>query len=226
VKKLLIFIFFAFGLTRASSQDSTQIHNIPARWYQSTIFKTAAAPVLLMGYGVSVLNVHGWPVSSTQAQGYMVKTFPGFHTHVDDFLAFSPAALALGLKLSGVKTRDNLTDGFFIYAISFALSEGIVQGLKYSTRELRPDGSDFQSFPSAHTAISFAGAEFVHQEYIDQSPWISIGGYGLAITTGAFRMMNNKHWLSDVAFGAGVGILSTKLIYLLYPKIKRVVQRR
>jgi membrane-associated phospholipid phosphatase len=33
-------------------------------------------------------------------------------------------------------------------------------------------------------------------------------------------MYNNKHWLNDVAAGAGVGILSTRLAYWLYPKLK------
>jgi membrane-associated phospholipid phosphatase len=37
------------------------------------------------------------------------------------------------------------------------------------------------------------------------------------------RLYNKKHWLSDVVGGAGVGILSTKLSYLLYPKIKQLI---
>ena len=30
-------------------------------------------------------------------------------------------------------------------------------------------------------------------------------------------MYNNRHWLTDVAAGAGIGILSTKIAYWLYP---------
>jgi membrane-associated phospholipid phosphatase len=48
-----------------------------------------------------------------------------------------------------------------------------------------------------------------------------VAGYAVAFTTGYLRMYNNKHWLSDVVAGAGVGILSTDLAYFLYPKIKK-----
>lgn len=61
------------------------------------------------------------------------------------------------------------------------------------------------------------GAEFLRQEYKDISPWYGIGGYVIAAGTGAFRVYNNKHWLGDVFFGAGLGMLCTKLAYHLYP---------
>ena len=43
----------------------------------------------------------------------------------------------------------------------------------------------------------------------------------MATTTAYLRMQNNKHWLSDVVAGAGIGIASTKLAYWLYPKLQR-----
>lgn len=55
------------------------------------------------------------------------------------------------------------------------------------------------------------------QEYKDKSIWYGISGYLVATGTGVFRMYNNKHWLTDVAMGAGIGILSTKAAYWLYP---------
>ena len=51
-------------------------------------------------------------------------------------------------------------------------------------------------------------------------PWIGVAGYAVAAGTGFLRMYNNKHWLNDVIAGAGVGILSTRLSYWLYPKLK------
>ena len=51
------------------------------------------------------------------------------------------------------------------------------------------------------------------KEYGDRSPWIGIGAYTVASATGIMRMANNKHWLSDVLMGAGIGILSTELGY-------------
>ena len=48
-----------------------------------------------------------------------------------------------------------------------------------------------------------------------RSPWYSIGAYTAATLTGLSRQMNNKHWLSDVLVGAGIGILSTEVGYYL-----------
>jgi membrane-associated phospholipid phosphatase len=57
-------------------------------------------------------------------------------------------------------------------------------------------------------------------QYGDQSVWYTIGGYTVATATGTFRMLNNRHWLSDVLVGAGIGILSAKASYIIYPWIK------
>lgn len=88
---------------------------------------------------------------------------------------------------------------------------------------MRPNGSGFNSFPSGHTANVFASAEFLNQEYKDIHPWIGYAGYTVATATGILRMYNNKHWLSDVVAGAGFGILSTKVSYLIYPKLKQLI---
>ena len=46
------------------------------------------------------------------------------------------------------------------------------------------------------------------------SPWISVGGYVVATTVGVSRILNNRHWISDVLAGAGIGILSVEFGYL------------
>jgi hypothetical protein len=48
-----------------------------------------------------------------------------------------------------------------------------------------------------------------------RSPWYSIAGYGVATATGIMRVLNNRHWVSDVMSGAGIGIMSTELAYAL-----------
>jgi len=219
---LLVFAWYS-GYAQVDSVKNDNINS--QKWYKSTVFKTITAPALLMGYGISVSGENGFPYSSKQVQVATAKTFPRFKTGIDDYLAFSTPALALGLKLSGVKTEHNLLDGFLLYAFSFGLSEGIVEGLKYTVHEIRPDHSDNLSFPSAHTSAAFAGAEFLHQEYINQSGWYSAAGYTLGAATGTLRILNDKHWLSDVLVGAGIGILSTKIVYLAYPAIKKKLKR-
>lgn len=59
-------------------------------------------------------------------------------------------------------------------------------------------------------------ATILHKEYgLTRSLWYSVGGYAVATGIGAFRVMNNRHWVSDVMMGAGIGILSTELGYAL-----------
>ncbi len=90
---------------------------------------------------------------------------------------------------------------------------GIVSGLKYSTKQMRPDNSKANSFPSGHTAQAFAAASFLSLEYQSRFHWIPYVSYGLASGVGLLRMANNRHYVSDVLMGAGIGILSTRLVY-------------
>ena len=93
-------------------------------------------------------------------------------------------------------------------------------GIKKASHRLRPDGSNYYSFPSGHTANAFLGAEFMAQELGDKSIAYSAIGYSFATATGILRMYNRDHWFSDVVAGAGFGILSAKAAYLLYPYIR------
>lgn len=92
-----------------------------------------------------------------------------------------------------------------------------IYSIKNLTKVERPDGSAKNSFPSGHTATAFMGAEFLWQEYKEISPWYGIAGYLVASGTGAFRIYNNRHWLTDVVAGAGIGMLSAKAAYWINP---------
>ena len=88
-----------------------------------------------------------------------------------------------------------------------------VFSLKSVTREPRPDGSSNNSFPSGHTAQAFAAATFLNEEYKDRFHWMPYAAYGLASGVGMLRIANNRHYVSDVLMGAGLGILSMKVAY-------------
>ncbi|MCK7553637.1 phosphatase PAP2 family protein [Chitinophaga sedimenti] len=141
-------------------------------------------------------------------------------TKIDNILQFTPAASTFLLGIAGVKGKNNFRDRAMIYGMSMMIMNATVFTTKRLTQQHRPDGSNFSSFPSGHTANAFAGAEFMRREYADVSPLYGIAGYAVAATTGYLRIRNNKHWFSDVVAGAGVGILSTDLAYYLYPRIK------
>lgn len=140
---------------------------------------------------------------------------PGFHYSYDDYLQYAPAALTLGLKACGYESRSGWGRMIVSDAFSAAIMAGAVNGLKYSVGRLRPDGSRRNSFPSGHTATAFMTATMLHKEYGWRSPWFSIGGYTAAAVTGVSRILNNRHWLSDVIAGGAIGIGSVHLGYFI-----------
>ena len=144
---------------------------------------------------------------------------PGFHYSYDDYLQYAPAALTLGLKACGYESRSGWGRMIVSDAFSAAIMAGAVNGLKYSVGRLRPDGSRRNSFPSGHTATAFMTATMLHKEYGWRSPWFSIGGYTAAAVTGVSRILNNRHWLSDVIAGGAIGIGSVHLGYFITDRI-------
>jgi membrane-associated phospholipid phosphatase len=81
------------------------------------------------------------------------------------------------------------------------VDEVFVQGLKYSVRRTRPNGSHY-SFPSGHSAASFAMAAVLerHLGYRFAWPTVAVAAY-----VGTSRLHDNVHFLSDVVFGAALG---------------------
>ncbi len=166
-----------------------------------------AVPLILGGAVVSLYDTDFRRLRN----GY-VKSF---HHDYDDYLQYAPAALLVGMKACGVESRSSWGRMLVSDAFSAGLMAAAVNSLKYSFRVMRPDGSTRNSFPSGHTATAFMTATMLHKEYGHRSPWYSIGGYTLATLTGVTRQLNNRHWMSDVMVGAGIGILATEFGYFL-----------
>lgn len=145
---------------------------------------------------------------------------------IDDFSQYAPMVATYGLKLCGVKGKHGYGDLAIILGTAYALMGITVNTLKSTTRVMRPDNTSRNSFPSGHTATAFMGAELLRREYWEVSPWIGVTGYAVAAGTGFFRMYNNRHWLTDVIAGAGVGILSVEAAYWLYPVISKTFFRK
>ena len=143
-----------------------------------------------------------------------IRLIDHFHSEVDNYTQFTGIALTAGLKLAGVEGRSSWPRLFASSLASYAVMAGFVNGIKYTAKEERPDYSTHNSWPSGHTATAFVGATILHKEYgLTRSPWYSIAGYTVATATGVMRVLNNRHWISDVLSGAGIGILSTELAY-------------
>jgi hypothetical protein len=139
-----------------------------------------------------------------------------FKTGIDDYSQFFGPAMVVGLKLGGYEGRSDWPRLLASAGMSYGIMALLVNGIKYTAKEMRPDGSSANSWPSGHTATAFVGATLLHKEYgLTRSPWFSVAGYGVAAATGVMRVLNNRHWVSDVMSGAGIGIMSAELGYAL-----------
>ena len=139
-----------------------------------------------------------------------------FKTGIDDYTQFFGPAAVVGLKLGGYEGRSDWPRLLANAGMSYGIMALLVNTIKNTAKEMRPDGSTANSWPSGHTATAFVGATMLHKEYgLTRSPWFSVAGYGVATATGVMRVLNNRHWISDVLSGAGIGIMSTELGYAL-----------
>ena len=173
------------------------------------------------------LFVAGWAVKGDKAMFRVnqkaesggkknTQLLTDFKTGIDDYTQFFGPAMVVGLKLGGYEGRSDWPRLLASAGMSYAIMAGFVNGIKYTAKEMRPDGSTANSWPSGHTATAFVGASLLHKEYgLTRSPWWSVAGYGVATATGVMRVLNNRHWISDVMSGAGIGIMSTELGYAL-----------
>jgi hypothetical protein len=183
--------------------------------------KQLIIPAALIGFGVIGINSDQLKYFNSEISEEVVEHIDKQIT-IDDFSQYVPAASVYALGAFGIKGKNNIKDKSIILATSFLLMTVTVTGLKSVAKVERPDGTSNNSFPSGHTATAFMGAEFLYQEYKDVSVWYGISGYAVATFTGAFRMYNNRHWLTDVVAGAGIGILSAKAGYWLFPTVNKL----
>ena len=200
-----------------SAEKKLQIQDLPVRKNYLTA-KSVLIPVTLVEYGFSSLKSDELRDLNKKISEEVTEDASGFKTRVDDYLKYAPAASVYLLNAVGIKGKHRILDRTIILAMSSILSAQIVTAIKHATHQLRPDNSTYNSFPSGHTTTAFVGAEMMNQEFGWRSPWYSVAGYTLATGTAFLRIMNNRHWLSDVVAGAGIGMLSTKISYWLYNK--------
>jgi len=227
---LSIFILISVcGKLSAQNNDSIQIQEIKkdstavlSTEKNTLSYKKLIIPAALIGYGVASLSVKGLKQLNFSTRDEINEHQPD-HIKLDNYSQFATAVLVYGLHVAGVQGKHNFRDRSIIYATSMLITSAFVIPLKHIAKEERPDFSNNLSFPSGHTAIAFASAQFMFREYKDTNFLLGISGYSLAVFTGVYRMLNDKHWFGDVVGGAGFGILSTELAYWLFPKINNLL---
>jgi len=89
------------------------------------------------------------------------------------------------------------------------LTQGMTQLVKRTVQRTRPDGSSRSSFPSGHASGTFATATVLQRHY----GWkVGVPAYVVASYVAASRLSENKHFLSDVAFGAALGLAAGRTV--------------
>lgn len=208
-----------FSTIEAQVTDSLKVEDKP----KLVTFIPAAAEVT---YGFVALNTNALRRVDDYIHKRINRDNHSFYTTADDYLRYVPALAVYGLDLFGVEGKHNFRDKTTVLLIAGAVNSGVITALKASSNRMRPNRLNDYSFPSGHAATAFASAEFLRQEYGDVSVWYTIGGYGIATTTAVLRLYKNYHWFSDVVAGAGIGILSTKFAYLVYPAVERALFKK
>lgn len=138
--------------------------------------------------------------------------------HIDDYIQYLPVVAYAGLGLAGVKARHSFKERLAVGLTTYVAMAALVNTIKYTVRETRPDSPARNSFPSGHTATVFTGAELIRMEY---STGVGIAAYTVATGVAFLRLYNGRHWLNDVLAGAGIGILSARIGYWMLPLYRK-----
>ncbi len=203
----------------STPQDEMTLHLddvTPKKGFFNSSYSKFIIPTTLITYGVLTRtnkSLRNLDLSTNNEVGEHISKKNPF----DNYIQFAPAVAVYGLDFAGVKAKHNFRDRTLVMATAYLIMGTTVATMKTTTHIERPNGSNDNSFPSGHTATAFVGAHILFMEYKDVSPWIGIGGYTVATATATMRILNKKHWISDVVTGAGIGLLSAELGYILLP---------
>ncbi len=83
-------------------------------------------------------------------------------------------------------------------------------------RGFEGSGQDYRSAPSGHATVAFAFATAMTAEVARSAPRaaraVGLTTFGLAGLTSWQRMHDDRHWLSDVTVGGGIGVVTALAI--------------
>ncbi len=151
------------------------------------------------------------------------KVSPGLEPIGHAYLAVSVS----GFLLHGIIAKNNYSiETALIASESILLNTILVQAVKNTLGRNRPNDSGStnphvwngpffkgNSFFSGHTSTAFSVASVYAYRYRDTG-WVPVLSYGLTTLVGLQRIYENRHWASDVLFGAAAGTATG--IFLCY----------
>jgi membrane-associated phospholipid phosphatase len=212
-----LFVILVLGCTSSAAQTAAPapppigavLREIPPDLWHFISWDTGA--VLGIG-GAAALVGHVWDDDLADEIETAV-TFNNAMAPGHTYGAFTVQALVgVGLYAGGwfaKKERLARTGGDIMRAQ--VLSQVYVQAIKYTAQRERPDQSDHRSFPSGHSASAFATAGVLQRHY----GWkAGVPATVVAAYVATARVHDNRHHLSDVIFGAAMGIAAERTVTL------------
>lgn len=184
---------------------------IPAK---VSFFERAWVPV-----GLTLISVDLLRDSTKYGLQKLARSFVSdtFRTHVDDYIHYVPILTMYTADLFHVPAKNTVWNQTKFLIMSEAITSGIVWGLKIGLGIQRPNNGTYNAYPSGHTSQAFVQSQVLYNEFRDTAPLLASSGFLFAISTGALRVLNNRHWVPDVLLGAGIGMLVTNTIYHFEP---------
>lgn len=146
---------------------------------------------------------------------------------MDDELRYVPMGAVFLLSLTGLKGEHSVLEEIAVGGLAYIFADFIVYRTKQITQVTRPNPEyGNTSFPSQHASMAFVGATLLHREFGHISPWITVGGYGMATWVAYARIARNRHFLPDVLMGSAVGIMATNATYWAFDALSSKIKCR
>jgi membrane-associated phospholipid phosphatase len=168
--------------------------------------------ILAIG-GAAALAVHPWDddinAYAVDADGLRKFLKPGKYLGY----VWVQAGAAVGLYVIGRYAMEPDVPGTHTNKVSHLgfdllranlVAAGLTYGIKYAVQRDRPTG-ECCAFPSGHASATFATASVLERHFGYRASWpmFVIAGY-----VSASRITDNRHFMSDVLFGAALGMAS------------------
>lgn len=212
-------------ISRGIASGNTKVISDTVHLEKKSIFNTTsiiAGGVIGLGLALEFSNDRDhWWSSKYAFQNSTYKEIHDYTTVLDDYTQFAPLGIAVGMIALNKEGKNKRGDQIALLISSEIVGLGAMGILKNNAKRRRPDGSKVNSFPSGHTTQAFIAARYLDKEFGESYPWVKYTSYALASFTGVSRVLNNRHWISDVLVGAGLGILSVDLTYWAFKQLKK-----
>lgn len=144
------------------------------------------------------------------------QTFTEGSTANGDAVAVALGVAATGLGAAHWIEGDGGRDAEVLLQ-SFVLVDGVTEALKHTVRRRRPADDGRDSFPSGHTSFAFTMATFLQRSIAADNDGLvdalSYLCYAPALYVGIDRSEANRHWPTDIAFGAFLGVFLTNVVW-------------